>query len=160
MRSDLIAFATPRSAAVFKAIGALAIAAVMSSALSVMPAAAQVEGPHAKAFADSEYPTAATCGACHTQIYQEWSSSSHAYASISPMFHKFEQIINDLSQGTVGSFCVRCHQQVGTQRGELRETPLWERSQISREGITCITCHRVSAEYGKVNGDRRRTPAC
>ena len=32
--------------------------------------------------------------------------------------------------------------------------PLWERSQISREGITCITCHRVAATYGKVNGER------
>jgi len=158
MRNDLIALATLRSAAVLKVIGTLATAAVMSSAVAVMPAATQVEGPHAKAFADSEYPTAATCGACHTQIYQEWSSSSHAYASISPMFHKFEQIINDLSKGTVGSFCVRCHQQVGTQRGELRETPLWERSQISREGVTCITCHRVSAEYGKVNGERTVQP--
>ena len=39
----------------------------------------------------SLYPTAAQCGACHKQIYEEWSSSQHAYASISPMFHKFEQ---------------------------------------------------------------------
>ena len=33
------------------------------------------------------YPTAAQCGECHKQIYEEWSSSNHAYASISPMFH-------------------------------------------------------------------------
>ena len=39
----------------------------------------------------SLYPTAAQCGQCHKQIYEEWSSSQHAYASISPMFHKFEQ---------------------------------------------------------------------
>ena len=32
-------------------------------------------------------------------------------------FAKFEQAINDLSAGTIGTFCVRCHQQVGTQRG-------------------------------------------
>ncbi len=31
------------------------------------------------------YPTAAQCGECHKQIYDEWSSSQHAYASISPM---------------------------------------------------------------------------
>src|SRR5262245_3229096 len=35
----------------------------------------------------SLYPTAAQCGECHKQIYEEWSSSQHAYASISPMFH-------------------------------------------------------------------------
>ncbi len=106
----------------------------------------------------SLYPTAAQCGECHQQIYEEWSSSQHAYASISPMFHKFEQKFQDLTQGTVGTFCVRCHQQVGTQLGENRETPLWKMSQISREGVTCITCHRVKEQYGKVNGERRVEP--
>ena len=106
----------------------------------------------------SLYPTAAKCGECHKQIYEEWSSSQHAYASISPMFHKFEQKFQELTQGTVGTFCVRCHQQVGTQLGESRETPLWARSQISREGVSCITCHRVKESYGKVNGERRVEP--
>src|SRR6476659_522982 len=106
----------------------------------------------------SLYPTAAKCGECHKQIYEEWSSSQHAYASISPMFHKFEQKFQKLTQGTVGTFCVRCHQQVGTQLGEARDTPLWARSQISREGVSCITCHRVKEDYGKVNGERRVEP--
>jgi Cytochrome c554 and c-prime len=104
------------------------------------------------------YPTAAQCGECHKQIYEEWSSSNHAYASISPMFHAFEQRFTELTKGTVGTFCVRCHQQVGTQLGESRETPLWQRAQISREGISCITCHRVKEQYGKVNGERRVEP--
>jgi nitrate/TMAO reductase-like tetraheme cytochrome c subunit len=104
------------------------------------------------------YPTAAQCGECHTQIYEEWASSQHAYASISPMFHKFEQKFQELTQGTVGTFCVRCHQQVGTQLGEARDAPLWKRSQISREGVSCITCHRVKEQYGKVNGERRVEP--
>jgi hypothetical protein len=114
--------------------------------------------PHADVFAESSYPTAAQCGACHQQIYREWASSNHAYASISPMFHKFEQLISDLSSGTIGSFCVRCHQQIGTQRGEERWKPLWERSQIAREGITCVTCHRTAEQFYKVNGERRVTP--
>ena len=106
----------------------------------------------------SLYPTAAQCGECHKQIYEEWSSSQHAYASISPMFHKFEQKFQEMTQGTVGTFCVRCHQQVGTQLGEPRDTPLWARSAISREGVSCITCHRVKEQYGKVNGERRVEP--
>ncbi len=107
---------------------------------------------------ESLYPTAAQCGKCHEQIYDEWSSSQHAYASISPMFHKFEQKFQQLTRGTVGTFCVRCHQQVGTQLGEKREAALWELSPISREGVTCITCHRVKEKYGKVNGERRVEP--
>ena len=106
----------------------------------------------------SLYPTAAQCGECHKQIYDEWSSSQHAYASISPMFHAFEQKFQELTKGTVGTFCVRCHQQVGTQLGENREKPLWAMSQISREGVSCITCHRVKEQYNKVNGERRVEP--
>jgi nitrate/TMAO reductase-like tetraheme cytochrome c subunit len=106
----------------------------------------------------SLYPTAAQCGECHKQIYDEWRSSQHAYSSISPMFHAFEQKFQELTKGTVGTFCVRCHQQVGTQLGEAREKPLWAMSQISREGVSCITCHRVKEQYGKVNGERRVEP--
>ncbi|MGH6804300.1 MAG: multiheme c-type cytochrome, partial [Methyloceanibacter sp.] len=72
--------------------------------------------------------------------------------------HKFEQKFQEMTQGTVGTFCVRCHQQVGTQLGEARETPLWERCQISREGASCITCHRIKESYSKVNGERRVEP--
>ncbi|MCC6707767.1 MAG: cytochrome C [Gammaproteobacteria bacterium] len=112
------------------------------------------EDPHAAVFADTQYPSATQCAGCHPKVFWEWAVSNHAYASISPMFHKFEQAITDLSSGTIGTFCVRCHQQIATQMGEPREAPLWDRSAISREGITCVTCHRVSAQFGKVNGER------
>lgn len=114
--------------------------------------------PHATVFKQSEFPSAVQCAECHQKVFWEWASSNHAYASISPMFHKFEQRINELSSGTISNFCVRCHQQIGTQKGEPREQPLWERSQIAREGITCVTCHRVKQQFGKVNGQRHITP--
>ena len=113
------------------------------------------EDPHAAVFAGTQFPSASQCATCHPGQYEQWRFSSHAYASISPMFHKFEQRINDLSQGTIGYFCMRCHGTVGTSLGEPRELPLWERSQVAREGVTCITCHRVNESYGKVNGERR-----
>jgi len=118
----------------------------------------QSQDPHAKVFNESAYPSAKQCAACHQQIYQEWALSNHAYASISPMFHKFEQKINDLSQGTVGNFCMRCHASVGSAMGESREVPIWERRAVSREGVTCISCHRINEEYGKMNGERRIVP--
>jgi len=120
--------------------------------------AAETDDSLKKYYEESSYPSASQCAECHQQIYNEWATSNHAYASISPMFHKFEQAISDLTQGTIGSFCVRCHQQVGTQRGEERHLPLWDRSRVASEGVTCITCHRVQEEYGKVHGERSITP--
>lgn len=113
--------------------------------------------PHAEVFSEADFPSASQCAGCHQQIYDEWSSSAHAYAGISPMFHKFEQAINNLAP-TIDHFCVRCHMGVGTTLGENREMPLWERSQVGREGVTCVTCHRVSENYNKANGERRIDP--
>ncbi|MEK9971159.1 MAG: multiheme c-type cytochrome, partial [Ferrovibrio sp.] len=134
------------------------VAVVLAVCLSVTTAGKAADDPHADLFATTSYPSAVQCGACHPKVFSEWAASNHAYASISPMFHKFEQAINTLASGTIGSFCVRCHQQVGTQRGEPREAPLWERSAIAREGVTCITCHRVKDQFGKVNGERQIVP--
>ena len=121
------------------------------------PTDAATADPHAKVMEDDKYPSASKCKTCHVQIYDEWRSSNHAYAGISPMFHKFEQKINELAP-TVGAFCVSCHMSVGTAQNEDRAMPLWKRSQVSREGVTCISCHRVSEQYSKSNGDRRIEP--
>ncbi|MFT5603516.1 MAG: hypothetical protein ACI9G5_000468 [Paracoccaceae bacterium] len=115
------------------------------------------DDPHVGVFSSDQFPSATKCGGCHQQVFEEWATSNHAYASISPMFHKFEQAINNLAP-TISHFCVRCHQSVGTTLGEDRSLPLWERSQVSREGVTCVTCHRVKTAYGKVNGERRLEP--
>jgi nitrate/TMAO reductase-like tetraheme cytochrome c subunit len=137
-----------------------AAALMLAMLISVWPTLAaekKAADPHADVFAESSYPSATECAKCHRDTYEEWRSSSHAYAAISPVFHKFEQAINNLAP-TIGDFCVRCHATAGTQMGEKREAPLWERSQVSREGITCITCHRVDEAYLKVNGERRIVP--
>ena len=124
----------------------------------VLPNPLPENNPDAHALADMQYPSAKVCGECHPNQYEQWSNSSHAYASLSPMFNKFEQKINDLSQGTIGSFCVRCHASVGTALGERRDIAWWERSAASREGVTCVTCHRVGEAYGKTNAARRIAP--
>jgi hypothetical protein len=107
---------------------------------------------------DTLYPSAAACRACHEKIYDEWSISSHAYAAVSPMFHKFEQTINNLSNGTIGYFCYRCHSPVGTALGVPREAPIYDAPLVAREGVTCVACHRVREMYGKTNGERRIEP--
>lgn len=114
--------------------------------------------PHAEAFAETAYPSAHTCATCHQKIFDEWSVSAHAYAAVSPMFHAFEQKIADLSQGTIGSFCVRCHAPIATQMGLPRGSSMVDQPYVFREGVTCVACHRVKTPYGRVNGERRVEP--
>ena len=114
--------------------------------------------PHLEAFSRSAYPSAVECSKCHEQIFEEWASSSHAYASISPMFHVFEDKINKLSQGTIGYFCMRCHAPVATTMGLRRDQAIWDGPRVFREGVTCVACHRVKTPYGKTNGERHMTP--
>ena len=117
------------------------------------------DDPHAALFAETMHPSARVCRKCHENIYEEWASSSHAYAYISPMFHKFEQAVNDLTKGTAGYFCVRCHSPVGTALGIPRDAAAWDAiPAAAREGVTCIVCHRVRERYGRVNGERRHEP--
>ena len=114
--------------------------------------------PHAEAFSRTAFPSANECKTCHEQIYREWSVSGHAYAAVSPMFHKFEQRINDLSQGTIGYFCMRCHAPVATTMELRRDQPIWDGPRVFREGVTCVACHRVVQAHGKDNGERRMEP--
>ncbi len=114
--------------------------------------------PHLALFAKNNYPSARECAVCHQQHFEEWAVSSHAYACISPMFHKFEQKITELAQGTIGYFCLRCHSPVGTAMGISRDAAIWEMPMVAREGVTCIVCHRVNQNYGKVNGERHIIP--
>ena len=60
--------------------------------------------------------------------------------------------INSLTSATNGDFCIRCHNQVGMNMGESIYASNLDRHPTSREGITCVVCHRVNKNYGKVSG--------
>lgn len=110
--------------------------------------------PHLELFAKNAYPSARDCATCHEEIYNDWSISAHAYANVSPMFQKFEQKLNDVSKGTVGYFCMRCHAPIATAMCISRDEPIWNLPEVAREGVTCIVCHRVKYMYGRSNGER------
>ncbi len=101
---------------------------------------------------EKRYPSAVTCAECHPDHYREWSVSAHAYAQMSPVFNTMHAAITERTAGTNGDFCIRCHTQVGMQRDEPLFTSNLKRHPASIEGISCIVCHRVDKNYGKVSG--------
>lgn len=133
-------------------------ASVVQNVAYMTAAANPDEDPHLATFSRTAFPSAVECKTCHEQIYREWSVSGHAYAAVSPMYQKFEQRINDLSQGTIGYFCMRCHAPVATTMELRRDQPIWDGPKVFREGVTCVACHRVVQAHGKDYGERRIEP--
>ena len=107
---------------------------------------------HDALFAESRYPSATTCGTCHPRHYEEWSVSQHSYAQLSPVYMAFQNFVNAQVNGTNGDFCIRCHNQVGMNQEESPQISNLERHPTSREGITCVVCHRVDKAYNKASG--------
>ncbi|MBX3420248.1 MAG: cytochrome C [Pirellulaceae bacterium] len=114
--------------------------------------------PHIDVFLENLYPSALTCAKCHPRVYEEWRTSAHAYAGISPMFHKFEMALTQLSTGTLGTFCMRCHAPVAMHVCFPRESSVVDYEHVLREGVTCVVCHRVREAYNRHNGERRIEP--
>ncbi len=113
---------------------------------------AQADEDHLKLFVENRYPSANTCGICHPKHYKEWSVSQHAYAQLSPVYLSLNNRINQLSNGSNGDFCLRCHSPVGANLGESPFMSNLDRHPTSREGITCVVCHRINKAYNKASG--------
>ena len=74
---------------------------------------------------------------------------------LSPVFMAMQNTINREQSGTLGDFCIRCHTPIGMQKNKSIYASNLKRSPIEREGVTCVVCHRVKHNYGKVNGRLR-----
>jgi len=98
-----------------------------------------------------DFPSARQCKSCHPKQYDEWSRSMHHYAQQSPTFEAFNLTLMERTDGTLGTFCSRCHTPIGTELGENGLVRNVHRSQISREGVTCVSCHRVKGKHYKSN---------
>ena len=120
---------------------------------AVQPAAGdQGRAKHQALLEENRFPSASTCRTCHPEHYREWSVSPHAYAQMSVVFQTMNAAIVSLTNGTNGDFCIRCHTPVGMNLGEPTILENEKRHPTSREGVTCITCHRVNGDYGRITG--------
>ncbi len=111
-----------------------------------------IDQAHADCFAENCFPSASACRNCHPQQYREWSVSSHAYAQLSPVFNAMSNKLIKENNGTLGDFCIRCHTPVGMTLNEPIAMANADRHPTSREGVTCVVCHRVNQAWGKGSG--------
>jgi hypothetical protein len=107
---------------------------------------------HAACFDGDPFPSAKKCQPCHEDHFREWSVSQHAYAQLSPVFNSFSNLFLKLTSGTNGDFCIRCHTPTGMAMHESITMSQLDRHPTSREGVTCVVCHRINQPWGKMSG--------
>lgn len=113
---------------------------------------AAIDQAHADCYVNDRFPSATACRECHPDHYREWSVSPHAYAQLSPVFNAMSAKLDKKNNGTLGDFCIRCHTPVGMAMNEPIIMPNADRHPTSREGVTCVVCHRINQAWGKGAG--------
>ena len=146
----VVAVAVVVCASLWVVVGAGAQEGSAENVDSTAPLTADQE--HEKLFLEDRFPSATTCAACHPTHYRQWSVSPHSYAQMSPVFNAMHGTILRLTNGTNGDFCIRCHTPVGMNLEEPEFMSNMDRHPTSREGVTCIVCHRLNKAYGKLSG--------
>jgi hypothetical protein len=88
------------------------------------------------------YTSARVCGGCHTDIYNSWKNSLHAFSLTDPVFDtSFMQALK-VGGEEARRLCLQCHAPMTIMNGdyELKEG-------VTREGVSCDFCHTVTAVH-------------
>lgn len=96
------------------------------------------------------------CGACHTDIYQQWKDSMMAYSWDDPIYRALLQRASVATGGAVDNFCTGCHTPIGLTSGQINSAvnraPLRQEDGDPLPGVDCETCHNISTRSGIDNG--------
>lgn len=103
---------------------------------------ANVKTIPSKYFMDSKQ-----CGTCHADIYEQWNSSVHHFASMNNQFYRKSIEHMQEIQGTTkpSRWCASCHDHAVLFAGKW-ETPIVEQIDTpeAQTGLSCTSCHSIS----------------
>lgn len=96
------------------------------------------------------------CGDCHQDIYKQWNSSAHHFASFNNQFYrKSIEYMQDVSGSTQSTkWCAGCHDHAVLLNGKW-EQPIREQIDTpeAQNGLGCMSCHSiVSVQDSMGNG--------
>lgn len=85
------------------------------------------------------------CGECHKDIYDQWNSSTHHFASFNNQYYrKSIEYMQDVA-GTQGSkWCAACHDHAVFFNGRF-DKPIKEQIDTpeAQNGLGCVSCHSI-----------------
>lgn len=88
------------------------------------------------------------CRRCHQDIDRMWRSSMHGQAASDPVYERNIQLLVDDLGIAATRYCEGCHAPVALLTGDLSEGGIHggvDGSLANDEGISCVTCHRMSS---------------
>jgi len=98
----------------------------------------------------------AQCGECHKDIYEQWRSSMHHFASFNNQFYRATILHMQELSGVQGSkWCAGCHDHAVFFNGRF-ERPIKEQVDTpeAQNGLGCVSCHSITHVYSSMgNGD-------
>ena len=109
-------------------------------------------GQASRKLAVSDFKTSASCQPCHSQIHDQWASSTHSKAFQDPLYRVFVRGVAEKSQGRLTSFCISCHAPLATITNSVPEKPFDEKqeSPLLADAVTCEFCHTISGQEVQV----------
>lgn len=87
----------------------------------------------------------ATCGECHKDIYDQWNSSVHHFASFNNQFYrKSVEYMQDVVGPQPSKWCAGCHDHAVFFNGRF-ERPIKEQIDTpeAHAGLACTSCHSI-----------------
>jgi hypothetical protein len=88
----------------------------------------------------------ATCGECHKDIYEQWNSSAHHFASFNNQFYrKSIEYMQDVVGTEPSKWCAGCHDHAVFFNGRF-EKPIKDQIDTpeAHAGLACTSCHAIT----------------
>jgi Tfp pilus assembly protein PilF len=88
----------------------------------------------------------ATCGECHKDIFEQWNSSAHHFASFNNQFYrKSIEYMQDVKGPQPSKWCAGCHDHAVFFNGRF-ERPIKEQIDTpeAHAGLACTSCHAIT----------------
>ncbi|HWP85290.1 MAG TPA: multiheme c-type cytochrome, partial [Terriglobia bacterium] len=88
----------------------------------------------------------AACGECHVDIYNQWNSSAHHFASFNNQFYrKSVEYMQEVVGTRPSKWCAGCHDHAVFFNGRF-DRPIKEQIDTpeARAGLACTSCHAIT----------------
>ncbi|MBI3494218.1 MAG: tetratricopeptide repeat protein [Acidobacteria bacterium] len=98
------------------------------------------------------FMTSQSCGRCHRDIYEQWSSSAHHFSSFNNQWYrKSVEYMQDVTGTRPSKWCAGCHDHAVFFNGRF-DRPIREQVDTpeAQAGLACTSCHSITRVHSSM----------